>query len=239
MGFQASKLSVCHVMREPGCGKARKWNHWTASPFWSSRQSNHSHGNPHGPSEPPSTKAFSKRRAQEKKDEELKWRTLVVCFSRPYSTLHALRTLLRCFLCRMSTNIRHSPSPPTSPVASERDACVSCHLSSSLIIPKKGCRFLPLRPRPAGLRRKTFWGSSHTPPLFRIAAGMPLRAAAAWDCAAHNRKYIFDAAVVFVSCPQTTGYKPCGFGGAQSSGPSLSSSLFYFRIYKRKMDVDS
>lgn len=94
--------------------------------------------------------------------------------------LHALRNLRSDVSC---ARWARTFSPQTAPAATERDACVSCHLSSSLTIPKEGIHFLPLRPRAAGLRRKTFWGSSHTPPLVRIATGMPLRAGAAWDCA--------------------------------------------------------
>lgn len=98
-----------------------------------------------------------------------------------------------------------SASPQTAPVATGSDASVSCHLSSSLAIPKKGVRSLPPRPRPADgvSRRMTFWGWSYTPPLFRIPTGMALRAGAAWDRAEANppARNIFDAAVVFVSCP--------------------------------------
>lgn len=79
-----------------------------------------------------------------------------------------------------SVQNEHEPSAQ-SKHSGHRAGCM-CQLSSFLKSHDSGFCSLPPRSRPAGLRRKTFWGSSHTPPLVHIATGMLLMVGAAWDC---------------------------------------------------------
>lgn len=180
-GFQTSKLAVCHVMREPGCGKARKWNPWTASPFWSSGQGSRSHGNPHRPSEPPSTKACFKKSASEGKEEELNWRALLGCFSRPDSTLHTLRS----FAQMVSVQDEHEPSAQSKfsdSTSGHWEGCM-CQLSSFLKSPDSpssllgivqqvwGERHFVARHSHPTARSHRFWNASEAGSSLRLCHG--------------------------------------------------------------------
>lgn len=156
MGFQESKLTVGHVMWEPCSGEAGKRNGWRTSPFWSSGQIYHSHGNWYGPDDPSAMKAFTERSQAEEQPYDKRrggceneghsfsfsWSQMAcMAASRPGSAV----------LCEgdndkwlMSITLRSTPSPQTAPVATKSDASVSCHLSLSLPVEKKvNVRFLP------------------------------------------------------------------------------------------------
>lgn len=135
----------------PFCGKARKRNHWTSSPFWSSGQGNHSHENSHWAQRAGRHQILWETSLRVKRGRVKMKGTFYSVLWRPNIRAHSLRTLAQMF----SVEDELEPSAQSkSSNSTGSDASVSCHLSSSLKIPKKGFCFLPRRPLPAARLEK-------------------------------------------------------------------------------------
>lgn len=174
-------------MREPGCSKARQRNEGTASPFWSSGQINHSHGNLTRPPWKPLSKRHEslKKKSRNKIKEvgEWKWRTKFLLFLRPTShqTPSGHHSAVFCEGDKWQVVDEHHPPIPSSKSSNSpsghQEWCI-CQLSSSLKShsPKKASTaFLPGVVQQPGFTRKTFWCSSHTQLVIHISTGILLK----------------------------------------------------------------
>lgn len=221
--------------------KAWRRNSWTTSPFWSTGQINHSHGNSKGSDDLPTVKAFTQRWEFSSRRTEVRGKNAGVCLLR---TLFLIsfearwcaanpQDLAQLYSVKETMTSGWWAAPPIqskslNSTSGHQERCI-CQLSSSFKShswkKKESTSFLAGIVRQPGSRRKTFWCSSHTPMIIHNSPGMLQRPRAAWDVvvARLTARDKFTDGTMSKNNPMTSEWRGRG-RGAQCSGLSPSST---------------